>query len=152
MLPVGPKGLSAWITNCSSELATLVSALPFPILFLANMASETLRNFGHAIIARLNWPSFGSTPGTLTSIFASSARDGQRGNIRWTTTDSIQRWRRVRKMHPELICATVVEPLSSIDHWGVLNVLCILLPDLAPVDAESNVVLPQTKAAVYHTS
>ena len=49
-------------------------------------------------------------------------------------------------------CALLVKPLANLDHWGILNVLCILLPQLAPVEVETNVVMPQTKAVLYHLS
>ena len=78
--------------------------------------------------------------------------DRQSGQIRWRTTDNIQRWRRFIKLQPELLCATVVEPLADLDHWGVLNALCVLLPKLAPIEVETNVVMPQTKAVLYHLS
>ena len=66
--------------------------------------------------------------------------------------DNIQRWRRFYKLQPELLCATVVEPLADLDHWGILNVMCVLLPRLASVEVETNVVMPQTKAVLYHLS
>ena len=47
--PLSPSGKNDCITPCSSELATLVTALPFPAAFLANMTGELLQNFGHAI-------------------------------------------------------------------------------------------------------
>ncbi|TDH66912.1 hypothetical protein CCR75_000413 [Bremia lactucae] len=50
----------------------------------------------------------------------------------------------------ELLCPTVVEPLDDLDHWGVINVLCVMLPKLAPVEDETKVVMPETKAALYH--
>ncbi|CAI5703594.1 unnamed protein product [Peronospora effusa] len=60
--------------------------------------------------------------------------------------------RKFSKLQPELLCATVVEPLPDLDQWGVLNVLCVLLPHLAPVENETKVVMPQSKAALYHLS
>ena len=39
--------------------------------------------------------------------------------------------RKIQKLQPGLLYATVVEPLSDLDQWGVLNVLCVLLPKLA---------------------
>ena len=47
---------------------------------------------------------------------------------------------------------TVVEPLDYLDYWGVLNVLWVMLPKLTPVEDETGVVMPQTKAALYHQS
>ena len=49
-----------------------------------------------------------------------------------------------------MLCATVVEPLADLDHWRILNVMCVLLSQLAPVEVETNVVMPQTKAVLYH--
>ena len=51
-----------------------------------------------------------------------------------------------------MLCATVVEPLADLYHWGILNFMCVLLPQLAPVEVETNVVMPQTKAVLYHLS
>ena len=50
------------------------------------------------------------------------------------------------------MCATVVEPLSDLDQWGILNVLCVLLPKLAPIDIETDVVMPQRKAVLNFLS
>ena len=47
---------------------------------------------------------------------------------------------------------TVVEPLADLNHWGILNVLCVLLPQLAPIEIETDVVMPQTKDVLYHLS
>ena len=56
------------------------------------------------------------------------------------------------KLQPELLCATVEEPLSDLDHWGVLNVLCALLFKLAPVEDGMTVVMPRSQAGLYHVS
>ena len=64
--------------------------------------------------------------------------------------DNIQRWRRFSKLQLDLLCATVVEPPADLEHWGVLLVLCVLLPQLAPIEIETDVVMPQTKAVLYH--
>ena len=42
--------------------------------------------------------------------------------------------------------------LRDLNHWGILNVLCVLLPQLAPVKDETKVVKPQSKAVIYHFS
>ncbi|TDH65702.1 hypothetical protein CCR75_002988 [Bremia lactucae] len=78
--------------------------------------------------------------------------DGQAGRIQWKTTDNIYRWRRSIELQPELSCPTAVEPLDDLDHWGVLNVLSLMFPKLAPVEDEANVAMPQTKAALNHQS
>ena len=56
------------------------------------------------------------------------------------------------KLQPELLCATVEEPLSDLDHWEVLNVLCALLFKLEPVEDGMTVVMPQSKAGLFHVS
>ena len=45
-----------------------------------------------------------------------------------------------------------MEPLLGLNHWGVLNVLCVLLSKLAPVKDGMRVVMPQFKAGLYHIS
>ncbi|TDH69688.1 hypothetical protein CCR75_002380 [Bremia lactucae] len=50
-----------------------------------------------------------------------------------------------------LLCATVVQSVD-ITKWGALNANCVLLPNLAPTDTETAVVMPQTKASLYFTS
>ena len=40
------------------------------------------------------------------------------------------------------MCATVVEPLANLDRWGVPNVLCVLLHQLAPVEIYTEVLGP----------
>ena len=42
-----------------------------------------------------------------------------------------------------------MKPLCDLDHWGILNVVCVLQPNLAPVEDETKVVMPQTKAVLY---
>ena len=129
--PLIPSGQNDWITHCSPELATLVTALPFPAVFLANMTCGLLRNFGHAInsesqlaVIRQHANHHDVRLRELCTGWAATA-DGQKGKIRWRTTDSIQRWRRFNTMQPDLLCVTVVTPVTDIDHWGVLNVLSI---------------------------
>uniref|UniRef100_M4BLI1 Uncharacterized protein n=1 Tax=Hyaloperonospora arabidopsidis (strain Emoy2) TaxID=559515 RepID=M4BLI1_HYAAE len=158
VLPLSQTGQATWITACPSELEALVRALPLPVLYLSGMPGHTLINFGHAINSEAQLLVIRQHAGHVNEKFRelctgwAETAAGQRGKIRWKTTDSIQRWRRVVKLQPELICATVVKSLSDIDHWGILNVLCILLPHLAPVDGTTTVVIPQTKASVYRTS
>ena len=55
-------------------------------------------------------------------------------------------------MQPDLLFTTVVNPVTDIDHWRVLNVLSILRRRLMPPEHGTTVVMPQTKAAVYYTS
>ena len=59
---------------------------------------------------------------------------------------------RISKLQPDLLCATVVKLLCDLDHWGILNVLCVLQPNLAPVEDETKVVMPQTKAVLQYLS
>ena len=66
--------------------------------------------------------------------------------------DNIQRWRKLSKLQSELLCATVVEPLSDLDHRGVLNVFCVLISKLAPVEDGMSVMMPQSKKRDYTTS
>ena len=87
----------------------------------------------------------------LCTAWAATA-DAQAGKFRWKTTDNINRWRRFSKLQPEFLYLTVVEPLDDLDHWGVLNILCVMLPKLTPAEDETGVVMPQTKAALYHQS
>ena len=155
-MPVGPKGQMAWINACSLELAGLVCGLLYPIAYLASMSGENLRSFGHSInsesqlaVIRQHTSHADEELRELCKGWAATA-DAQTGHIRWRTTDNIQRWRRLSKLQPDLLCATVVEPLSDLDQWGVLNVLCLLLPRLAPIEVKTNVVMPQTKAVLYH--
>ena len=43
-----------------------------------------------------------------------------------------------------------MKPLRDLDHWGILNVMCVLLPQLAPVeDGKTKVVMTQSKAVLY---
>ena len=44
-----------------------------------------------------------------------------------------------------------MDPIAT-DDWGVLNVLCLMLPTLAPADNVFVVVRPQTKTSIYHSS
>ena len=46
----------------------------------------------------------------------------------------------------------VIEPLGYLDNGEILNFLCVLLFQLAPVENETKVVMPQTKAAMYYLS
>ena len=62
------------------------------------------------------------------------------------------RWRRFSKLQPDLLCAIVAEPLADLYHWGDLNFLCVLLPQHAPIEIETDVVMPQTKAVLYQLS
>ena len=68
--------------------------------------------------------------------------DGQSGQILWKTVDNM----------PDFLCATVVKPLRDLDHWGTFNVLCVLLPQLAPVEDETKVVMPHFISVLYHLS
>ena len=156
-MPVGLKGQVAWIAACALVLARLVSGFPYPITYLASMPGETLPSFGHATnsesqlaVIRLHTTHDNATLRDLCTGWAATA-DGQTGEIRWRTTDNVQWWRRFSKLHPDLLCANVVEPLADLNHWGVLNVLCVLLPQLAPVGIEMDVVIPQTNLC-YTTS
>ena len=122
------------------------------------MPGAALPSFGHSIniesqlaVIRLHTIHADAKLRDLCTGWAAMA-DGQIGQIRWRTTDTIQRWRRFSKLQPYLLCATVVEPLGDLDHWGVLNVLCVLLPKLAPIDIKTDVVMPQTKPVLYHLS
>ena len=133
-------------------------ALPFPVVFLADMDGESLRNLGHAInrdsqlaVIRQHANHHDERLRELCKGWAATA-DIQNGKIRWRTTDSIQRWRRVITLQPDLLCATEVNPVTDIDHWGVLNVLSVLLPSLMSPERGTSVVMPQTKTAVYYTS
>uniref|UniRef100_A0AAV1U7U0 Uncharacterized protein n=1 Tax=Peronospora matthiolae TaxID=2874970 RepID=A0AAV1U7U0_9STRA len=157
-MPVGPKGQMAWINACSLDLAGLVCGLPYPVAYLASMSGETLRSLGHSInsesqlaVIQEHTTHADEELRELCKGWAATA-DAQTGHIRWRTTDDIQRWRRFSKLQPDLLCATVVEPLSDLDQWGVLNVLCLLLPKLALIEVKTNVVMPQTKAVLYHLS
>ena len=157
-MSVGPKRQTAWINSCALDLADMVSGLPYPVAYLASMPGETLRAFGHAInsetqltVIRQHTSHADAKLRELCTGWAATA-DAQTGSIRWKTTDNIQRWRRLSKLQPELLSPTVVQPLDDLDQWGVLNVLCVLLPKLAPVEKETDVLMPQTKAALYHLS
>ena len=66
------------------------------------------------------------------------------------TDINIQRCRLFSKLQPDLLCAIVVETLGDLNHWGVHNALCVLLPQLAPIELETDVVMTQTKAVLYH--
>lgn len=50
-----------------------------------------------------------------------------------------------RCVQSELLCAIVVKQLPNLKQQGVLNVLCVLLPQLASVEDEMKVVMPQSK-------
>ena len=50
-----------------------------------------------------------------------------------------------------MLCATVVD-IIPIDEWGILNVLCLMLPTMAPSDDSFAVVMPQTRASIYLSS
>uniref|UniRef100_M4C5M2 Uncharacterized protein n=1 Tax=Hyaloperonospora arabidopsidis (strain Emoy2) TaxID=559515 RepID=M4C5M2_HYAAE len=157
-MPVGPEGQMTWINSCALELAELVSGLHYPVAYLALMPGETLRSFGHVIncasqlaVIRKHTTHADGKLRDLCTGWAATA-DVQTCQIRWRATDNIQRWRCFNKLQPELLCATVIEPLPDLDHWGILNVICVLLPQLAPADVETNVVMPQTKAVLYHLS
>ena len=125
-MPVGPKRQVARITTCDLKLARLVSCLPYPIGYRASMPGDTLRSFGQAInsesqmaVTRLHTTHADTKLRDLCTGWTATA-DGQTGQIRWRTTDNIQRWRRFSKLQPDLLCATVVEPLSYLDQWGAL--------------------------------
>ena len=122
------------------------------------MPGDTLRSFGQAInsesqmaVTRLHTTHADTKLRDLCTGWTATA-DGQTGQIRWRTTDNIQRWRRFSKLQPDLMCASVVEPLGELNHWGILNVLCVSLPKLAPIEIETDVVMPQAKAVLYHLS
>ena len=66
--------------------------------------------------------------------------------------DNIQQWRPFSKLQSDLLCATVVEPHGGLNNWRVLNVLCVLLPKLAPIEIETDVIMSQTKTVLYHLS
>ena len=130
-MPVGPNGQVAWITTFALEWARLVSGLPYPIAYLTSMPGDTLRSFGHAInsesqltVIRLHSTNADAKLRDLCTGWIATA-DGKTGPIRRRTTDNIQRWRRFSKLQPDLLCATVVEPLGYLDYWGVINVLCV---------------------------
>ena len=136
------------------ELAGLVSQLPYPVAYLASIPGKNLRSFGHAInsasqlaVIRQHTTNADEELRELCKGWAALA-DAQTGPIRWRTTDNIQRWRRFKKIQPEFLCATVVEPISDLDHWGIFTVICVLLPKLATIEVETNVVMPQTKAVL----
>ena len=50
-----------------------------------------------------------------------------------------------------MLCASIVD-IISIDKWGVLNVLCLMLPTLAPAHDSFAVVMPHTRASTYLSS
>ena len=122
------------------------------------MLGETLRAFEHSInsetqlsVIRQHTAHADRQLRELCTGWTATA-DGQSGQIRWKTTENIQRWKKFSKLQPGLLCATVVKPLRDLDHWGILYVLCVLLPQLAPDEDETKVVMPQTKALIYHLS
>ena len=157
-LSVGPKGQVAWIITRALDSAKFVSGLPYPVPYISSMPSQTLRSLGHsissepqlAVIRQYNTHGDAIIRDLCTGWAATI--DGQTNQIRWRTTDNVQRWLRFSKLQPELLCATVVEPLADLGHWGVLNVLCVLIPKLALIKIETYVIIPQTKAVLYHLS
>ena len=144
-MPAGPKGQTAWISSCVSEIGAIISVLPFPVSYLNSMTEESLRIFGRSInidsqiaVICQHASHTNERLRELCTGWVVPAK-GQSGQIRWKITDYIQRWRRVSQLQQELLFATVVEPLQDLDQKDVLNVLCVLLPALAPLEAETNV-------------
>ena len=134
-LPIGRKGLSAWITSCALELAALVSVLPYPIAYLALMQKKTLRAF-NTINRETQLSVIRQHTVTPIGRYASCVRFGLQWQtvkikqIRWKTTDNIHRWQKINKLQPDLLCATVVTPLHDLNHWGIFHVLRVLLLQL----------------------
>ena len=54
-LHVGPKGQTAWVNACASELAALVSGLPYPDAYIASMQGEILRVLAMPLTVKHNW-------------------------------------------------------------------------------------------------
>ena len=123
VLPTTASGQNEWIRHCTAELVGLVMALPFPIQYLKCMTPTTLKTFGHAINSETQLAvirRYATHADLELNRFCSSwdaVASQQLGVIRWKTTDSIQRWRKVHKLHPELLCATVVDPIAT-DDWA----------------------------------
>uniref|UniRef100_M4B583 Uncharacterized protein n=1 Tax=Hyaloperonospora arabidopsidis (strain Emoy2) TaxID=559515 RepID=M4B583_HYAAE len=122
------------------------------------MTGETLRAFEHSInseiqlsVIREHTTHADERLRELCTGWDALA-DDQYGQVSWKTTVNIQRIGKFKKLQPELLCATVVESLSDLDHWGFLNVLCVLLPRIVTVEDEMTVVMPQSKAGLYHVS
>ena len=113
-MPVGPKGQAAWITSCALELAALLRELPHSVTYLSSVPKETLSASGHTIksdaqlaVIRQHTTHADKQLRKLYLDWSATA-DGQTGQIRWKTTDNIQRWIRFSKVQPELLCVTVV--------------------------------------------
>ena len=54
-LSVGPKGQTAWVNVCASELAALVSGLPYPDAYITSMQGEILRVLAMPLTVKHNW-------------------------------------------------------------------------------------------------
>ena len=105
------------VHDCPSELEAPERALPFPVLYLSGMTGDTaqlwsrpINSLSQLLVIRLHAGHVDEKLRELCTGWAATA-SVQRGKIRWKTTDYIQRWRRVAKIHLELICATVANPL-----------------------------------------
>ena len=60
--------------------------------------------------------------------------------------------KKISKLQPDLLCTTVDTSLRDLKYQGIHNILCVLVPHLAPVENETKVVMPQTKAVLNHLS
>ena len=106
-LPIVLTDQSDSITSCALELAALVSVLPYPVAHLASIQGKTLRAFGHSInsetqlsVIRLHIARDDRQLHKMCTGWAATA-DGQSGQIRWKTTNNIQRWKKISKLQPD---------------------------------------------------
>ena len=72
--PLSPSGQNDWITYCSSDLATLVTALLFPAVIYANMTSDLLHNVGYAINSESHLATFDNMQNAMMSDFVNHTR------------------------------------------------------------------------------
>ncbi|CAI5742119.1 unnamed protein product [Hyaloperonospora brassicae] len=145
-MPTTPSGQNDWIRHCDVDLAALVKSLPFTITYVKGLTRMSRKRFGPAINCEAQLAvirRYAQHEEFFVRKFCivwDAVASQQQGAIKWKTTDLIQRWKKVHKLHPQLLCATVVDPIM-IDEWGILNVICLMLPYLTPVDNSTAVVM-----------
>jgi hypothetical protein len=158
-MPVDEKSTAAWLPHHAMRLVEMITELPHPVTFLYKMRLPQLIALGHAIncetqlqVIKLYAQDTKLAPEVraLCSEWATAA-DATSGRVRWKLTDDVDKWDRLLNMDPSLLGATVTKVVPE-RRWGVLNTLVVALPNLAPRDERTNVVMPQTKAMLYHNS
>ena len=109
------------------ELVALIKVLSFPFHNVQNLTRTARKSFGQAVnidaqlAVILRYANHSDVALHDFCITWKAVVLQKLGAVRWKTTNSIQRWRKVHKLQPQLLCATVVDPVPTED-LAVLNV------------------------------